>query len=76
MEILQKKPDKDFTIVEFVEHVYGIKSSRMLTENYLKPYEVMGALNSLFQKDKVEMKLVGSPRYAILYRLKKKQEKT
>lgn len=71
LELLQKNPKKDFTIVEIVTKVHGFKlSENFHIDHYSEIWSVMGALNSLFKKGKVDMKL-SSSRYAILYQIKK-----
>ncbi len=71
LEFLEKNPDKDFTIVEIVSGVYRIRASKNFhIEHSSKIWDVIGALNSLYKKGKVDMKL-SSSRYAILYQVKK-----
>jgi len=71
LNLLKKNPDKDFTIIEIITNVYGIKPSRNFhIEHYSKIWDVIGVSNSFFKKGKVDMKL-SSPRYAILYQIKK-----
>jgi len=69
--LLEANPDKDFTIVEIVFEVYQLKPSiNFHLEHYDKIWNVIGALNSLFAKGKVDW-LSGS-RHALLCKLKKK----
>jgi hypothetical protein len=76
LEVFQKNPEKDFTTVEIVIDIYGIKPARMLhIDHYSKLWEVQGALNSLVESGVLEWRIVGSPSYAVLYRLKNKKRK-
>lgn len=70
-DLLQKNPDKDFTIIEIVMKIHGFKSSpNFHIDHYSEIWNVIGALNSLFKKGKIDMRL-SSSRYAILYQIKK-----
>ena len=70
--LLEKNPDKDFTVAEIVFAVYQLKPSKNFhLEHYAEIWNVIGALNSLFAKGKVDMRLSGS-RHALIYTLKKK----
>jgi hypothetical protein len=71
--IFQKSPDKGFTTIEIVISILGIKPSRTLhIDHYSKIWEVQGALNALVESGKLEWSIVGSPTFAVLYRLKKR----
>jgi hypothetical protein len=70
LELLQKNPKKDFTIIEIVTKVHGLKLSKNFhIDHYSEIWHVIGALNSLFKKGKVDMKL-SSSRHALLYQIK------
>jgi len=70
LTFLEKNPDKSFTIVEIANATYRIEiTSKNFLQNYSKIWDVVGVLNSLFKKGKVDMKVLDSKK-AICFQIK------
>ena len=73
LNLLGNNPDKDFTIYEIYEEIYGVKPNPdNLMEFHYKVNPTVGtALSSLLEKGEIIIKAVNSPRNVIVYQLKK-----
>jgi hypothetical protein len=73
LNLLSENPDKDYTMVEIYEAINRIKLTKVnLVDLHHKIIPTVGvALTSLLKYGKIDVKLVGSPRYVLLYQIKK-----